>query len=185
MARERYPGERRGLSLFLEDLRPAAAKVCGPDSLLVHAIRRALHSGDLDHLRHARTLFNHLPREQRQRTVRRLRRPRPSRPARRRTSCSSATAAASQRRSSSFERPGEPAPDADDRGLADPRAAAGQRRAGHGQPGHAAQPPPPAICAGSPDMIESDRRLLSARYWRGRRDLADAAPTAQTPNSSS
>ena len=34
MARERYPGERRGLSLFLEELRPAAARVCGADSLL-------------------------------------------------------------------------------------------------------------------------------------------------------
>ncbi len=65
MARERYPGERRGLSLFLEDLRPAAARLCGPDSLLLHAIRRALRSCDLDHLRHARTIFNHLPREQR------------------------------------------------------------------------------------------------------------------------
>ena len=65
MARERYPGERRGLSLFLEELRPAAAAQCGADSLLLHAIRRALRSGDLDHLRHARTIFNHLPREQR------------------------------------------------------------------------------------------------------------------------
>src|SRR5215213_9734346 len=65
MARERYPGERRGLSLFLEDLRPAAARLCGADSILVHAIRRALRSGDLDHLRHARTIFNHLPRDQR------------------------------------------------------------------------------------------------------------------------
>ena len=33
-------------------------------------------------------------------------------------------------------------------------------------------------------LIESDRRLLSARYWQGRRDLADAAE-AQTPSSSS
>ena len=66
MAKERYPGERRGLSLFLEDLRSCAAGICGADSLLVHAIRRALQTGDLDHLRHARTLFNHLPREQRQ-----------------------------------------------------------------------------------------------------------------------
>ena len=65
MISERYPGERRGLSLFLEDLRPAAVRLCGRDSLLVHAIRRALRTGDLAHLRHARTLFNHLPREQR------------------------------------------------------------------------------------------------------------------------
>lgn len=65
MARERYPGERRGLGSFLEDLQPAVAQALGPDTLLHHAIRRALRSGDLEHLRHARTLFNNLPREQR------------------------------------------------------------------------------------------------------------------------
>jgi hypothetical protein len=68
MARERYPGERRGLSLFLQDLLPEALRVGGGggcDSILLHAIRRALRSGDLGHLRHARTIFNHLPREQR------------------------------------------------------------------------------------------------------------------------
>jgi hypothetical protein len=67
MARERYPGERRGLSLFLEDLLPEALQACGCHSILPHAIRRALRTGDLDHLRHARTIFNHLPREQRRR----------------------------------------------------------------------------------------------------------------------
>jgi hypothetical protein len=65
MARERYPGERRGLSLFLEDLLPIAEGALGRDAILIHAIRRALRSGDLDHLRHARTIFNHLPRERR------------------------------------------------------------------------------------------------------------------------
>ena len=67
MARERYPGERRGLSLFLEDLLPEALRACGRDAILPHAIRRALRTGDLDHLRHARTIFNHLPPEQRRR----------------------------------------------------------------------------------------------------------------------
>ena len=67
MARERYPGERRGLSLFLEDLLPEALRACGSHSILPHAIRRALRTGDLGHLRHARTIFNHLPREQRRR----------------------------------------------------------------------------------------------------------------------
>jgi hypothetical protein len=67
MARERYPGERRGLSLFLEDLLPEALQACGHHAILPHAIRRALRTGDLDHLRHARTIFNHLPREQRRR----------------------------------------------------------------------------------------------------------------------
>lgn len=66
MARERYPGERRGLSIFLEDVQPVVIELLGTDHLLQHAIRRALRSGDLDHLRHARTLFNHLPRETRQ-----------------------------------------------------------------------------------------------------------------------
>jgi hypothetical protein len=66
MATERYPGERRGLSLFLEDLLPAVEGVCGRHALLFHAIRRGLATGDLDHLRHARAIFNHLPREHRQ-----------------------------------------------------------------------------------------------------------------------
>ena len=104
MASERYPGERRGLGLFLEDLREAAVQVCGPDALLVHAIRRALRSPDLHHLRHARTLFNHLPREQRLRlsaacVVRGAERRRAS------TSCWSATAPASPRRSSPSKAP--------------------------------------------------------------------------------
>lgn len=66
MMQERYPGERRGLGSFLDDLQPEVARRLGEDSLLYHAIRRALHSRDLAHLRHARTLFNRLPREQRQ-----------------------------------------------------------------------------------------------------------------------
>jgi hypothetical protein len=66
MATERYPGERRGLSLFLEDLLPAVEGVCGRHALLFHAIRRGLATGDLDYLRHARAIFNHLPREHRQ-----------------------------------------------------------------------------------------------------------------------
>ena len=65
MSKERYPGERRGLSIFLEELHPVVVERLGPDHLLHHAIRRAVRSADLDHLRHARTLFNHLPREQR------------------------------------------------------------------------------------------------------------------------
>ncbi|MFO1074848.1 MAG: hypothetical protein U1E17_19580 [Geminicoccaceae bacterium] len=65
MTRERYPGERRGLGSFLEDLQPEAERQLGGDTLLMHAIRRALRTRDLEHLRHARTLFNRLPREQR------------------------------------------------------------------------------------------------------------------------
>jgi hypothetical protein len=65
MAAERYPGEGRGLRLFLEELLPVVARG-GQHAMLLHATRRALNSGELAHLRHARQLFNHLPRPQRQ-----------------------------------------------------------------------------------------------------------------------
>jgi hypothetical protein len=65
-AGERYPGERQGLGLFLEELQPVVARELGTDSLLHHAIRKALGSGRLDALRHARALFNSLPRDERQ-----------------------------------------------------------------------------------------------------------------------
>ena len=82
MASERYPGERRGLQLFLRDLAPAVEAQCGPESLLMQAIRRALRSSDLERLRHARQIFNHLPRDRRQRlsaSLVRRERPEPSR----------------------------------------------------------------------------------------------------------
>jgi hypothetical protein len=63
---ERYPGERQGLGLFLEELQPVVACQLGSGSLLHHAIRKALASGRLDALRHARALFNSLPRDERQ-----------------------------------------------------------------------------------------------------------------------
>jgi hypothetical protein len=63
---ERYPGERQGLGLFLEELRPVVHDQLGPDSLLYHAIKKALASGRLGALRHARALFNSLPRDERQ-----------------------------------------------------------------------------------------------------------------------
>lgn len=67
MEEERYPGESTGLRLFLEQLSPAVQSELGPDSLLHHAIKRALSSHRLAHLRHARSLFNQLPRPLRQR----------------------------------------------------------------------------------------------------------------------
>lgn len=66
MLRERYPGEQRGLTLFLEELLPVVATELGTGHLLHHAIRRALRLGTLQSLRHARQLFNNLPREQKQ-----------------------------------------------------------------------------------------------------------------------
>lgn len=63
---ERYDGERRGLALFLQELRPLVDETLGAAHLLLHAIDRALRSGELGHLRHARQLFNRLPRQVRQ-----------------------------------------------------------------------------------------------------------------------
>ncbi len=64
---ERYPGERRVLALFLRDLQPAVARELGQRSLLYGAIQRALREPRLRYLRHARALFNHLPRPVRRR----------------------------------------------------------------------------------------------------------------------
>lgn len=62
MARERYPGEQRGLTLFLGELQPVVELVLGRDHLLWHAIRRALQKCTLERLRHARQVFNNQPR---------------------------------------------------------------------------------------------------------------------------
>jgi hypothetical protein len=183
MAKERYPGERRGLSLFLDDLRSCALEVCGADSLLVHAIRRALHTGDLDHLRHARTLFNHLPREQRQAL-----------------SAACVTPAAERRPPADellerySDREPEPFVSFERRGEADGTArtevtlthellpASGVRVMV--SPGTL-----PTTAAGDlrriANMIENDRRLLSDRYWRRGDEDRSRGPAGQAPNSSS
>jgi hypothetical protein len=67
MDRERYPGERRGLTLFLDDLLPVVERDLGHDSLLYHCVRRALRGTQLHRLRHARQMFNNLPRETKRR----------------------------------------------------------------------------------------------------------------------
>jgi hypothetical protein len=59
MNEERYPGERRGLKLFLEGLLGAVDEHLGRDALLYHRIRTALERGDLASLRSARQMFNH------------------------------------------------------------------------------------------------------------------------------
>jgi hypothetical protein len=59
MHEERYPGERRGLKLFLEGLLGAVDDLLGRDALLYHRIRTALDRGDLASLRAARQMFNH------------------------------------------------------------------------------------------------------------------------------
>ena len=66
MIQERYEGEKRGLGLFLEELAPVVDRELGRTSMLHHAIRRALVGHELKLLRHARDLFNALPRSDRQ-----------------------------------------------------------------------------------------------------------------------
>ncbi len=182
MARERYPGERRGLGLFLDDLRPAATRICGAESILAYAIRRALRSNDLDHLRHARRIFNHLPREQRREL----------------------SAACVTRRPT-----GQPAAhDLLERySRQEPAAFVSFESAGDSVPNrpasvaltHELLPATPVRVMVSPGtlphtaagdlrriaaMIERDRRLLSPLYWRRRGSAPDAEP-AQAPKSSS
>ncbi|MEO1016950.1 MAG: hypothetical protein AAFY56_04575 [Pseudomonadota bacterium] len=66
MEEERYPGEQQGLTLFLEEIRPIVESQLGRASLLHAAIRKALASGTLHNLRHARHIFNGLPRSAKQ-----------------------------------------------------------------------------------------------------------------------
>ena len=175
MARERYPGERRGLTLFLEGLLPEAEAACGRDSLLFHAIRRALRTGDLDHLRHARKAFNHLPRELRQQLSGAV-------VARSRASVADlppeevlATDAAGERRAHPF---------VTFESKAGGKAAARPPRVAMT---HELLPPQqlrvlvtpgtlPAEAASGlrqiADMIERDRRLLSERFWRTAQEAA-------------
>jgi hypothetical protein len=62
MVVERYPGECRVLRHFLVELQPVALTSLGRDSMLHHAIRRALAANSLNEMRRARRLFNVLPR---------------------------------------------------------------------------------------------------------------------------
>lgn len=65
MVTEDFPAERQALSLFLDELRSVAAELLGEASLVHRAICRALRTGDLGQMRHARHLANNLPGEQR------------------------------------------------------------------------------------------------------------------------
>lgn len=164
MQAERYPGERRGLSLFLEDLLPIAEAELGSDSLLVHCARRAVRAQSLPRLRHARQMFNHLPRDTKQRLSAAL----------------VAHASTAQERHDlleayshrepvpfvCFEASGHrpdaaPAP----LGLRHELLEPGEVRV-MVEPGTL-----PSAAArslrGLADLIERDRRLLSSRYWRG------------------
>lgn len=61
MSSERYVGERRALWHFLSELQPLVVTALGEDSLLRHRIDRALKTGDLQMLRHARRIFHNHP----------------------------------------------------------------------------------------------------------------------------
>jgi hypothetical protein len=61
MDEERYPGERQGLRRFLEQLVAVIEPAPGAGCLLLHGARRALRSGRLADLRHARRLYDNLP----------------------------------------------------------------------------------------------------------------------------
>lgn len=66
---ERYPGEARGLALFLARIAPLVRRELGGSSMLARAVERALATRSLGHLRQARRLFNRLPGEIRRRLV--------------------------------------------------------------------------------------------------------------------
>ncbi|MGI9417104.1 MAG: hypothetical protein ACR2RA_04620 [Geminicoccaceae bacterium] len=70
MSSERYVGERRALWHFLSELRPLVVAELGDDALLRHRIDRALKTGDLEMLRHARRMFHHHPEALKRRLMR-------------------------------------------------------------------------------------------------------------------
>ncbi len=166
MVEERYPGERRGLTRFLSELEPVVALEMGEASLLLHAIRAALRTGSLARLRHARALFNHLPREVRRDLSEALLHQPPTVPERRtllaeyaRRPATAVIAFESGERDRSTPRPSlrhELGHSAEIRVLLRPGtlpAAAAER------------------LRRIADVIEKNRRMLSSRYWR-QRELA-------------
>jgi hypothetical protein len=172
---ERYPGERRGLSLFLSELLPAVERVLGRDCLLYHRVRRAQAPGDLAGLRAARQMFNSQPREVKQAL----------------SVAMYAAAEPAPSQSDLLDRYSErrPAPFVRFEVALDPHgdAANGKVALAHELLDPAAlqvlvRPDSlPTVVADSlrrlADRIERDRRLLSSRYWQGTRDGALPFPT--------
>ena len=182
MARERYPGERRGLSLFLEDLRPAAARLCGRG--LAPAARDPPRPAQRRPRPSAPRAHDLQPSAARAapRAVRGVRRPDGRGQARRRTSCSSATATASPPRSSRSRAQARRSPSRPTEvSLTHELLPASALRV---------MVSPGTLPSAAADdlrriagLIESDRRLLSERYWRDR--AIPPMGEAQTPSSSS
>jgi len=185
--RERYPGERQGLGLFLEELQPVVAALLGTDSLLHHSIRKALGSGRLSALRHARGLFNSLPRDERQALQAGiLAHHEPT------AKATSAPDGLGERRPRAVVRIdcGRADSGPTERGPWGSRPAAPRIALGHEilddvalsvlvRPGSL----PSGVAARLreiADLLERDRRLLSARYWRAGR-LEDATEPGDGP----
>jgi hypothetical protein len=172
---ERYPGERQALGLFLLELRPVAERELGRDALLFQAIRRALRTASLDHLRQARQLFNHLPRAQKARLS---------------SGIVGAAAKAAAAAEAAGPPPGDP-PAVRFEAGAGARSKGGAPRVSFDAPGRAPSAERPTIAVIIPEgtlprmaadqlrriaaMIEADRRLLSGRFWRQAPDWRDPA----------
>lgn len=160
MQRERYPGEAAGLRNFLAGLLPVVENQLGTNSLLVHAVRRALKSGSLADLRRARQMFNLLPRE-------------------RKRAISSALVAAGREPGSGDPAVGRGPWIAFDGGT--PSAVRSTPNVRFDEPGLGPEHglrvlirpgTLPSVAAGTlrriAHLIEGDRRLLSERFWFGR-----------------
>ncbi len=175
MTEERYPGERRGLTLFLEDLAPVVASELGDSCLLHHAIRAALRSASLQRLRHARRLFNHLPREVRQRLSEALLERSPPLPSREAllADYASRPPAPVIAFESSERQSAEPLPRAELRHEFAPSADLRVTIRPGTLPGVAAE-----RLRAIADLLEQDRRLLSPRFWR-ERQLVELASNDQ------
>lgn len=156
MQHERYPGERNGLGLFLASLRPVVERELGRNSLLLHAILRAMRSGNLTDLRRARQMFNLLPRE------------------RKRVLSNAIIAAGETSRTTASGTPWV-AFDAPARGY--PKVAPAVRLETHEATASSAvrvlvkTGTLPSVAAGQlrqiADKIDADRRILSRRHWLG------------------
>jgi hypothetical protein len=163
---ERYVGERRALRHFLQELRPLVVAALGEDAVLRYRIDRALRSGDLPSLRAAREMFHNQPDELKRRLMRGIFEAPPTPSPTKRELLAQYTerepepfvrfdaypAARSEELGLSIELEHEMRDDVPVRVLISPGTL----------PRSAAQ-----TLRQIAERIEGDRRLLSARHWRG------------------
>jgi hypothetical protein len=171
MDEERYPGEARGLRLFLEELLPVVQAVGEPLQLLERVIRRAVAGNRLHHLRHARHLFNHLPRAERQALSSAMLQPHAAALTQREDLLD-----AMSRREPAVTVCFELAREVD---AKRPLRVELRHELGEPLPVRVSIQPGtlPSVAANAlrrvAAMIEADRRLLSSRYWQGAREESD------------